>query len=449
MQTAQVMKLTLLIVFALGLFPERGHAEITALTNAVIIDGTGDAPITGGTVIIEDGLIASVGAASEITLPRDARVIDLAGKTVMPGLADMHVHFVGGWDGVSVDMLGYQRYLNALLYAGVTTILDVANVEPYILQIRSEINRGTIAGPRIYAVGALIDSVDPAWPPISIPMASVSQAVPIVERQAKLGVDAIKAYQGLSISQLSALVQAASEKGLMVIADQWTRNGSYDVVATGVGAIAHLPGRAIEPATLELIVENQVHFITTLAVKETFARERPGNLAFLDHPVVRDTSLPDFDQAFRDYYNRELSAEDQAFVERYKTGLQASKENAALLQKNGVMLVAGTDAPYPGVLLGEGIHRELELLVSAGLTPLEAISAATRNAAKLMKSEDWGVLKPGKKADLIVVVGRPDLDISETRSIEMVMQAGKILDRESLKFDPARDKNFGTGAPVH
>lgn len=449
MQTTQIMKLTLLMVVGVVLFAEPSHAEVTALTNAVIIDGTGDAPITGGTVLIEDGLIASVGAASEITVPRDARVIDLAGKTVMPGLADMHVHFVGGWDGVSVDMLGYQRYLNALLYAGVTTILDVANVEPYILQIRSEVHKGTIAGPRIYAVGALVDSVDPVWPPISIPMASVSQAGPIVERQAKLGVDAIKAYQGLSIPQLSALVQAASEKGLMVIADQWTRGGSYDVIATGVGAIAHLPNRAIEPATLELIVEKQVHFITTLAVKETFARERPGNLAFLDHPVVKDTSLPAFDQAFRDYYHRDLTTDEQAFVERYKAGLQGSKENAALLHKNGVMLVAGTDAPYPGVLLGEGIHRELELLVSAGLTPLEAISTATRNAAKLMKAEDWGVLKSGNKADLIVVNGRPDRNISETRSIEMVMQAGKILDREALKFDPARDKNFGTGAPVH
>jgi len=449
MQSTRIMKLALLVVLTLGLFPERSHAEMTALTNAVIIDGTGDAPITGGTVLIEDGLIVSVGAGSEIIVPPEARVIDLQGKSIMPGLADMHVHFVGGWDGVSVDMLGYQRYLNALLYAGVTTILDVANVEPYILQIRSEVQKGTIAGPRIYSVGALIDSVDPAWPPISIPMASVSQAVPIVERQAKLGVDAIKAYGGLSIPQLSALVKAASEKGLMVIADQWTRGGSYDVIATGVGAIAHLPGRAIDTAALELIVEKQTHFITTLAVKETFARERPGNLAFLDHPIVSDTSLPAFDQAFRDYYHRELSTEDQAFVERNRAGLQVSKENAALLHKNGVMLVAGTDAPYPGVLLGEGIHRELELLVSAGLTPLEAISAATRNAAKLMKAEDWGVLKPGMKADLIVIDGRPDRNISETRNIKMVMQAGRMLDREALKFDPARDRNFGTGAPVH
>jgi imidazolonepropionase-like amidohydrolase len=443
-----MIKLTILIVLAMGLFADRSHAEVTALVNAVVIDGSGDAPLTGGTVLIENGLITSVGAGPDIAVPAQARVIDLAGKTVMPGLADMHVHFVGGWDGASVDMLGYQRYLNALLYAGVTTIFDVANVEPYILQIRSEVEKGTIAGPRIYSVGALIDSVDPVWPPISIAMSSVYQAVPIVERQARLGVDAIKAYQGLSIPQLSALVQAASEKGLMVIVDQWTRNGSYDVVATGVGAIAHLPGRAIEPATLELIVEKQVSFITTLAVKETFARERPGNLSFLDDPLVRDTSLPAFDQAFREYYLRDLTKEEAEFAERYKLSLQQSKANAALLHEAGVMLVAGTDAPYPGVLLGEGIHRELELLVSAGLTPLEAISAATRNAAKLLKADDWGVLKPGKKADLIVVAGRPDLNISETRNIEMVMQAGRILDRESLKFNPARDKNFGAGLPV-
>jgi len=122
--------------------------------------------------------------------------------------------------------------------------------------------------------------------------------------------------------------------------------------------------------------------------------------------------------------------------------------NVSILNKAGVMIVAGTDAPYPGVMLGDGIHRELELLVEAGMTHLEAIRAATADAAKLMGADDWGVLADGKRADLIVVDGRPDRDIGDTRNIKLVMQKGRILDREALRFDPATDPGFGTGNPV-
>ena len=128
--------------------------------------------------------------------------------------------------------------------------------------------------------------------------------------------------------------------------------------------------------------------------------------------------------------------------------MKTGKVNALELQQAGVMLVAGTDAPYPGTLQGEGIHRELELLVEAGLTPLQAISAATRNAARLMEAGDWGSLAPGKRADILMVRGRPDRVIGDTRNVEMVVQGGRIVDREVLRFDPERDPGFGAGVAV-
>jgi imidazolonepropionase-like amidohydrolase len=100
----------------------------------------------------------------------------------------------------------------------------------------------------------------------------------------------------------------------------------------------------------------------------------------------------------------------------------------------GIPVVAGTDGPTKGVFLGEGLHRELELLVEAGLTPLEAISAATRNGAMMMKTEDeWGTIEAGKRADLLVIDGRPDQTISDTRNIVTVIQAGRLIDRNDLK----------------
>jgi imidazolonepropionase-like amidohydrolase len=109
----------------------------------------------------------------------------------------------------------------------------------------------------------------------------------------------------------------------------------------------------------------------------------------------------------------------------------------------GVLLATGTDAPYPGDFQGEGLHRELELLVDAGLTPLQAIRAATYDAARIMKAEsEWGSLAPGRRANVLIVAGRPDQHIRDTRKIDTVILDGKILDRDALRFDPRRDPGF-------
>ncbi len=115
----------------------------------------------------------------------------------------------------------------------------------------------------------------------------------------------------------------------------------------------------------------------------------------------------------------------------------------------GLVIAAGTDAPYPGVFQGEGIHHEMELLVQAGLTPLQAITAATANAARLMDAGDeWGTVEPGRLANLVVVNGRPDRDVRETRKIEMVVCRGRVVNRASLKYDPATDPGFRPLAAV-
>lgn len=444
------LTLCVLVAAAVVLGPVAGHAlaEPLAFVGATVIDGNGGAPIEDGTVVVRDDRIAAVGPAAEVAVPGDARVIAANGMSVLPGLADMHVHLLGGWDGVTVDMLGYQRYLNALLYAGVTTVFDTGNVMPYVLQIRDAVAAGTIAGPRIYSVGALLDGPDPVWPPISIVVASAAQVPDTVDLLANSGVDAVKAYKGLSIPVLREVVRAASERSLPVIADMWSRTGSYDVAATGVHALAHLPSRTVDAATLAVLKENDIAVITTMAAKESFSRERLADLTFLTHPLIADTSLPAFTESLRTHAARQPTAEEAPVIERWKNSVKAGKENARALQEAGVMLVAGTDAPYPGTLLGEGIHRELELLVEGGLTPLQAIAAATRNAARLMRADDWGTLAAGKRADLLLVRGRPDRVIADTRNIEMVVQAGRVIDREALRYDPEKDPGFGGGVAV-
>ena len=129
--------------------------------------------------------------------------------------------------------------------------------------------------------------------------------------------------------------------------------------------------------------------------------------------------------------------------------IREGQANAKRLFDAGVLLAAGTDAPYPGVFQGEGLHRELELLVEAGLTPLEALTVGTRNAARLLNAErEWGTLTAGSLANVVVVRGRPDRNISETRNIEMVIRQGQVLDRQKLKFDPSLDPGFRVSSRV-
>ena len=165
--------------------------------------------------------------------------------------------------------------------------------------------------------------------------------------------------------------------------------------------------------------------------------------------MIAATTPPWFLDALRSEATRALDESESARAARATVRLEQAKENVKRFFDAGVLLIAGTDAPYPGVFQGEGIHRELELLVDAGLTPLQAITVATKNAAQLMgDGATWGTLAPGQRADLVVVRGRPDRTIGDTRKIELVIQRRRVLDREALVFDEASDPGFRATTPV-
>jgi imidazolonepropionase-like amidohydrolase len=434
----------------LAIVPIRLSAQqVTAIVHGEVIDGNGGAPIDNGVVLVRGDRIVAVGSTTAVVIPRDARVIDATGKSVMPGLADMHVHLVGGWDGEAAEMLGFQRYLNALLYAGVTTVLDTGNVLPYIQQLRQEVSAHRIAGPAIHMAGPLVDGGDPMWPPISMAVSSTSQIAGYVKQLKRAGVDVVKGYGGLSERQLAALVRAAHAESLRVFVDAGNRNGTAVVAATGIAAFAHLGTTPLTDETVAMMRDQKIGSMTTLAVYESLSRRRLADLGFLRHPLLTQTMPPQFISELTAFAARPLtdsaSSAAQAALERLKTAMA----NAKRLSDAGVLLAAGTDSPYPGDYYGEGLHRELELLVEAGLRPLQAITTATRNAAALMNESDaWGTLAPGRRADILIVGGHPASRISDTRNVESVIQAGVVLDRAELQFDPAKDPGFKTTASV-
>lgn len=414
-----------------------------AIVHTRLIDGLGGAPVENATVVVRGNTIEYAGAAHGFTVPKDAQIIDASGKTVMPGLADLHVHLQGAWDGTSVDLLGYQRYLNAMLYSGVTTLLDTGNYQPWVLQLRQEQAAGRLRAPRIYCVGAMIDSADPAWPDLAYALTSRYQIPEFVRRDQAAKVDMIKGYSNLSEHMLHWLSEEAAKAGIRVVIDQWERNGSPDLVATGISGFAHLPTRKMSDDDIQFAKQHNIFFITTLVVTESFARTRFHNIGFLKEPYIADTMPPWFLTELAEFAQKPPTDAEKKETEQNLAAHQEAMRNVKKLHDAGFLIATGTDAPYPGVFQGEGLHHELELLVDSGWTPLEAIRASTFDAARLMRGEnEWGSLQPGRRATLLIVDGNPAEHISDTRKIETVMQDGTILDRASLKYDPKKDAGY-------
>jgi imidazolonepropionase-like amidohydrolase len=400
-----------------------------AIVHGRIIDGNGGPPIEDGTVVVRGDRIVAVGPSRSTAVPAGARVVEAGGRSVLPGLIDAHIHLMGGWDGVTVDMLGIQRSLDALLASGVTTTLDLGNSLPYVQQIRQELAAGRLTGPRLLMAGALIDGPNPIWPPISFATSADSQVAGFVDQLVRAKADVVKAYGGLTTPQIGLVVQEAKKRGLRVLVDAWGRNGTLDVARTGIASFAHAGGEPITDETVSYMKEHDVASITTLVVFESFTRRRLDRLGFLDQPLLVAT----FPKSYREELTAFARRPVDAAAETQNQGrLRTAMANVKRLHEAGILLAAGTDAPYPGDYYGEGLHRELELLVEAGLTPVQAIGVATRNGARLFQLDDRGTLAVGRRADLLLVRGDPTTRIADTKNVELVMQGGRIVDRAAL-----------------
>lgn len=447
MQNPRIHSCILVCCYVVGLLNPLAVAQITAITHTRLVDGSGKSATDDRTILIEGRVIKAIGGP-ELKPPSEARVIDAEGKTAMPGLSDMHVHLVGGWDGETTDMLGYQNYMNSLLYSGVTTVLDTGNVPPYVLQLREAIASRMIRGPRIYCVGPILDGADPVWGPIAVGISSRYQVAPVVEELKSENVDLIKLYVGLSDRLVRAISAEAKKKNLRTIIDQWDRNGSIDLMDSGIAGFAHLPGRRISEDAVHHAKETGIFFISTLSVHEVFTGRRLQDLGFLNDPLVADVAPPSHLKGLRELAQKPVSPERQKKREQALADFQGAESNVRPLWDSGVLIATGTDAPYPGNFQGEGVHHELELLVESGLTPLEAITATTKNAAAIMNADkEWGTLEPGKLANILLIDGKPDQNIRDTRRITLVMKQGDVIDREKLKFGSAsRDFPMGGSA---
>jgi imidazolonepropionase-like amidohydrolase len=390
-----------------------------------LIDGTGAAPVEDGVVVIQGERIACAGSAAQCRVPVGARTIDAAGGTILPGLIDLHAHV---WDPGMLSMF---------LPAGVTTVRDLHNT----FENLAILDTVTAPRPRLLRAGPLIDGRQ-SWPGAMV-AGDVPAAVRAVDTVAARGVDFVKLYNGLSAEQIAAAAGEARRLGKPVTADLLGSHvDALTAMEAGVQGFEHAGGfaqayrgmggdpelfpldSAMVDSLARAVVRHRAYIVPTLIVAHQYAQERRPSLA----GVPLADRVPDHVHAFWTRGDAAPASFKHVFDVHEQFAAHLTRRVAAL----GGRVGAGSDLPNPYVTPGGALHQELELLVGAGLTPLQALRAATGGAADILGREDIGVLAEGRRADVIVVGGNPARDIRATRDVRTVIQDGRVLEMQAL-----------------
>jgi imidazolonepropionase-like amidohydrolase len=377
-----------------------------ALVGATLVDGTSRAPIEDATIVIRDGKIAAVGPRESIHIPPGTRTINVRGKTIVPGLWDMHAH-------VALPEWGF-----AYLGVGVTTIRDMGGEKNFLTSFRDAVATGRVLGPRMLMAGLVDGSGADAFGTVYADTPAEGKAV--VDAYEAAGFQQMKLYTLIKPDVAGAIIRRAHEVGMTVTGHVPRAMTLASMVDSGTDNVAHLPIRgdtASETfkAQVRMLAEHHVVVDPTVSWNELLGHANSTPLTQFQ-PGFSQVSWP-----LRASYGSIRNPGDSAAADR---SLRASLAVIKALHDAGVRIVAGTDYGLPGFSL----LRELELYVEAGLTPLEAIQSATVVPAEVMRlSNEAGTLEPGKRADLVVLDRDPLLDIHNIRSSHWVVANGRMF----------------------
>ncbi|HEV2147659.1 MAG TPA: amidohydrolase family protein [Longimicrobiaceae bacterium] len=391
-----------------------------AIVGARLVDGTGRPPVADAVVLIRDGRIAAAGPRSAVPIPRGTPRVDARGKTVLPGLWDMHGHYE------------QVEWPAAALAAGITTVRDVANEFELVTALRDAIYRGEALGPRMLLAG-VIDGGDH---PLGVVAANTpEEARAAVNRYHRAGFQQVKVYQSVRPELVPVIAAEAHRLGMTVTGHVPTGMTAVQFVEAGADQINHIgyvavalrsPGEPGRPATLDLGSEHARSVIRLLRERGTVVEPTLARTEQHAHP--RDTAFVRFEPGvakapleLQEALNSTGAAADAAA--RTMAGLDRLIGVAGALHEAGVPLILGSDLVVPGHTL----HREMELAVRAGMTPMEALQAATLVPARVMGLDaESGSVEAGKRADLVLVDGDPLRDISEIRKVSAVVTQGRM-----------------------
>jgi imidazolonepropionase-like amidohydrolase len=431
-------------------------SQTLVILGPTLIDGTGKPALKNAAIVVENGKILDIGPRGKVRIPSKVRTIDAKGKWVIPGLIDAHVHFFQSADIYTrpdvVDLRKWRPYETELewikerlpvtfaryLASGITGVVDVGG-PMWNFEVR-DLAAKTKNAPRVAVAGPLISTyVPPALqtsdPPI-IKANSPGEARELVRKEAERQPDLIKIWfihrDGENLVEQTAMVHAAIDEAhahnLRVAVHATQLATAKAALESGADILVHsVTDRRVDNEFVDLIKKKDVLYMTTLVVEE-------GYREVLNQQV----NLSDIEQRLGDPQVIASWAElGKIPPAEIPGGLRTRPpreprpvafDNLALLDAAGVRIVGATDAGNIGTLHGPALHREFELMVEAGLRPMEVLVSATRNAAAVMGRTDVGTLEKGKLADLVILDGDPQADIKNTRKINRVMKGGGFVE---------------------
>lgn len=411
------------------------RAPTLAIVGGTLIDGTGAAPISDAAVVIHDGRIVAAGPRSKVKIPKDAHVVDAHGKTILPGLWDMHAHFEQvEWGPI-------------YLAAGVTTVRDCGNEFEFITAVRDAIAQGRGLGPRLLLAGIVDGS---STYTIGVERVDTpEQARMWTDRYHAAGFQQMKIYSSVKLEELKAVADEAHRLGMTVTGHIPEGLTAYQAVEAGQDQINHIHYIAdIMKAPLPENASRLDRFKAGANI-DLQSPEAQKALAFLkDHHTVVDPTM-----ALMEFFTATTAKPPASFEpgvnkvapelaeqltdvappnDRSEIGEKVFEKELAIvgaLHRAGIPVVAGTDQTVPG----HSLHREIELYVQAGFTPMEAIQAATIVPARVMGlDKESGTVEKGKRGDLILVNGNPLEDIHRIRNVEYVITNGTMFHTAEL-----------------
>ena len=391
-----------------------------AMVGATIVDGTGRPPIADGVIVVRDGRIAEVGARGSVTIPADAPTVAVAGKTIVPGLWDMHTH---------VTQI---EWAPVYLGAGVTTVRDMGNEFDFIVPLRDAIASGRALGPRIVAAG-LIDGGGPNAFGV-YDAATPEEAKAAVNKYHDAGFQQIKIYSLVTPPIVELICAEAHRLGMTVTGHIPNGMTIEQAAAAGMDHIAHLgirgeAGSDEVTKTIAFLKDHHTVIDPTQSWNELLGHAVGTPIAAFQPGVLKIPAPLN-----RVFSNAGAAGIDAATA---RTRLERGLRIVKALYDAGVPIVAGTDEGIPG----HSVHREIELYVEAGLTPMAALQAATIVPARAMKMDaELGTIERGKRADLVVLNANPLESIRNIRSVRWTISGGRVYDAstlwQSVRFQP-------------
>jgi imidazolonepropionase-like amidohydrolase len=457
------MKVILAFLFSLltplSLFAQTGtlNSQPLVFTHVSVIDMTGTPPKPDMTVIVVGNRITALGKTGKVRAPRYAQIIDATGKYLIPGLWDMHVH---------MDAYGSRKEVELFPLFIANGVIGIRDMGGRLLQQSREWNRqieqGTLVGPRIVAAGLMVDGPEPTWPIISIPVASETEARKAVQSLKSQGADFVKVYSRIPREAFLAIADECKKQQMPFAGHVTIYATLAEASDAGQKSIEHLAGiqllLACSEREEEILKRGNIN-ASALELLDTFSEKKAADLfaRFARNGTWQTPTLTV--KRLRAYNNDPnfISDPRTRFVPAYiKEGWDPSKDSRArnrtaadyaiqrkLYQKDfeiiqkmhqaGISFLAGTDLGNSFLFPGFSLHDELELLVQAGLKPIEALQTATRNPARFLGQEVYrGTVEKNKIADLILLDANPLADIRNTTKIRAVVFNGRLFDRTKL-----------------